>query len=64
MVGFGYLVVLLQASVQLLQTVQVELLLQFGRLTQVLQHLLREATREATTDLIDHSALQPHVPLS
>ena len=58
------LVVLLQASVQLLQAVQVKLLLQLGRLAHVLQHLLGEATREAAADLIDDSALQPHVPLS
>lgn len=54
---------LLQAPVQLLQAIQVELLLQLRRLAQVLQHLLRESTREAAADLIDHSALQPHVPL-
>lgn len=58
------LVVFLQASVQLLQSVQVELLLQLSRLAQVLQHLLREATWEAAADLIDHGALQPHVSLS
>lgn len=62
--GFPDLVVILQASVQLLQTVQVKLLLQLGRLAQVLQHLLREAAREAAADLIDHGGLQPHVPLS
>lgn len=55
---------LLQAAVQLLQPVQVELLLQLGRLAQVLQHLLREAAREATADLLRHGMLQPHVPLS
>lgn len=58
------LVMLLQAAVQLLQAVQVKFLLQLGRLAQVLQHLLREATREAAADLIDHGSLQPHVPLS
>lgn len=62
--GFADLVVFLQAAVELLQPVQVKLLLQLGRLTQVLQHLLREATREAAADMIDHSALQPHIPLS
>ena len=58
------LVLLLQAPVQLLQAVQVELLLQLCRLAQILQHLLREATREAAADLIDNGGLQPHVPLS
>ncbi len=61
---FADLVVLLQASVQLLKAIQVKLLLQLGRLAQVLQHLLREATREAAADLIDHGGFQPHVPLS
>lgn len=58
------LVLVLQVAVQLLQAVQVELLLQLRRLAQVLQHLLRETAREAAADLIDHGALQPHVPLS
>lgn len=61
---FADLVMFLQVSVQLLQTVQVKLLLQLDRFAQVLQHLLREATREAAADLIDHCALQPYVPLS
>lgn len=54
----------LQALVQLLQSVQVELLLQLSRLGQVLQHLLRESTREAAADVFDHGALQPNVALS
>lgn len=58
------LAALLQVLVQLLQSVQVKLLLQLHRLTQVLQHLLREATWEAAADLIDHRALQPNVPLT
>ena len=53
----AHLVVLLQSAVELLQPVQVKLLLQLGRLAQVLQHLLREAIWEAAADLIDHSGL-------
>ena len=62
--AFANLVVLLQVAVELLQHVQVELLLQLDWLAQVLQHLLREATRETAADMIDHGGLQPHVPLS
>lgn len=40
-----------------------KLLLQLSRLAQVLQHLLREATREAAADLSDDGALQPYVAL-
>lgn len=58
------LVLFWEAAVQLLQAVQMELLLQFSRLTQVLQHLLRESTWEAAANLINDDCLQPHVAVS
>lgn len=58
-----HLVQVLQAAVQLLQPVQVELLLQLRRLAQVLEHLLWEAAGEAAADLLHHRRLQPHVAL-
>ena len=58
------LLCVLQGLVQLLQAVQVELLLELLRLTQVLQHLLGEAVGEAGADVLDDGIFQPHLGLA